>query len=147
MQRHMINCILLNFWLVYFNKAPCLFRQKNDTFFYSPELKALCELIGGDSSRCASVRASVGLFTLSDMAISETSWWIIIKFHLKHHWGGGLAALGFGSERIITLVSMATDSSHRVIIGKSCEHSSSSMFIGSSSFLQVTRTAIKDRQD
>ena len=42
-------------------------------------------------------------FTLSDMNISETSWPIIIKFHLKHHWGGGLAALGFGSDRIRTL--------------------------------------------
>ena len=62
----------------------------------------------------ASVRASVCLFTLSDMNISETSRPIIIKFHLKHHWGGGLAALGFGPD----LVSMATDSSHRVIMGK-----------------------------
>ena len=62
--------------------------------------------------------ASVGPFTLSDMNISETSWLIIIKFHLKHHWGGGYAALGFGPDRIRTLVSMATDSSHRVIMGK-----------------------------
>ena len=64
------------------------------------------------------VRASVHLFTLSDMNISETSCPIIIKFHLKNHWGGGLAALGFGPDRIRTLVSMATNSSHRVIIGK-----------------------------
>ena len=66
----------------------------------------------------ASMRASVRLFTLSDMNISETSWPIIMKCHLKHHWGGGLAALGFGPDRIRTLVSMATDSSHRVIMGK-----------------------------
>ena len=66
----------------------------------------------------ASVRASVHLFTLSDMNISETSWPIIIKFHLKHHRGGGLTAAGFGLDRIRTLVSMATDSSHRVIMGK-----------------------------
>ena len=32
--------------------------------------------------------------------------------------GGGKAALCFGSERIGTLVSMPTDSSHRVIMGK-----------------------------
>ena len=51
------------------------------------------------------------------MNISETSWQFIIKFHLKHHWGGGLAALGFGPDRIRTLVSMATDSSHTVIMG------------------------------
>ena len=41
-----------------------------------------------------------------------------IKFYLKHHWGGGKAALGFWPDGIGTLVSMATDSSHRVIIGK-----------------------------
>ena len=61
---------------------------------------------------------SVRQYTLSEMNISETSWPIIIKFHLKHHWGGGLASLGFGPDRIRTLVSMATDSSHRVIMGK-----------------------------
>ena len=33
-------------------------------------------------------------------------------------WGGGLIALGFGPGRIGTLVSMATNSSHRVIMGK-----------------------------
>ena len=43
-----------------------------------------------------SVREPVGPFTLSNMNISETSWPIVIKFHLKHYWGGGLAALGFG---------------------------------------------------
>ena len=32
--------------------------------------------------------------------------------------GGGKAALGFGPDRIGTLVCMATDSSHRVIMGK-----------------------------
>ena len=37
---------------------------------------------------------------------------------LKHHWGGGKAALSFGPDRIRTLVSMATNSSHRVIMGK-----------------------------
>ena len=45
-----------------------------------------------------------------------------------HHWGGGLAALGFGQDRIRTLVSMATDSSHRVMMGKPCDHSSSFSF-------------------
>ena len=37
---------------------------------------------------------------------------------MKHHWSGGLAALGFGPGRLRTLVSMATDSSHRVIMGE-----------------------------
>ena len=52
------------------------------------------------------------------MNISETSWPITIKFYLKHHWGGGKAALCFGADQIRTLVSMATDISHRVIMGK-----------------------------
>ena len=64
------------------------------------------------------VRSSVRLSTLSNMNISEISWLIVIKFHQKHHWGEGLTALGFGPDQIRTLVSMATDSSHRVIMGK-----------------------------
>ena len=43
---------------------------------------------------------------------------LIVLFHQKHHWGGGLTPIGFGPDRIRTLVSMATDSSHRVIMGK-----------------------------
>ena len=42
--------------------------------------------------------------TLSNMNVSETS--------------GGKDALGFGPDQIGTLVSMATDNSHRVIMGK-----------------------------
>ena len=52
------------------------------------------------------------------MNISETRGPIATKFYLKHHWVGGKDALGFGPDRIETLVSMATDSSHRVIMGK-----------------------------
>ena len=52
------------------------------------------------------------------MNISETRGPIATKFYLKHHWVGGKDVLGFGLEWIRTLVSMATDSSHRVIIGK-----------------------------
>ena len=62
----------------------------------------------------ASVRAS----TLSNMNISQTSRPITTKFYLKHHWGGGKTALGFGADQIRTLVSMAMDSSHRVIMEK-----------------------------
>ena len=64
------------------------------------------------------VRASVGVLTLSNMNISATSWQIGMKFYLKHPWGGGKASVGFDLDRIRTLVSMATDSSHRVIMGK-----------------------------
>ena len=71
------------------------------------------------------VRACVRPHFLN-MNISETSISITIKFYLKHHWGGGKAALGFGADQIRTLVSMATDSSHRVIMGKRA----SSRFLG-----------------
>ena len=56
--------------------------------------------------------------TLYFINISATSGPISIKFKLKHQWGGGKAALSFGQDRIRTLVSMATDRSHRVIVGK-----------------------------
>ena len=82
--------------------------------FSSPEPKAHGELIVYQSSRRPSVRAS----TLSNINISETSGPITTKFYLKHHWGGGKAASGFRPDRIGTLVSMATDSSHRVIMWK-----------------------------
>ena len=77
------------------------------------------ELIVYRSIRCPCVRASVG------------PWVNIFKLeYLRNQWanrnqilseaslGGGLIALGFGPGRIGTLVSMATDSSHRVIMGK-----------------------------
>ena len=66
----------------------------------------------------ASVRASVRALTLSNMNISATSGPIASKFYLKHNLGGGKAAICFWPDQIGTLVSMATDSSHRVIIGK-----------------------------
>ena len=65
-----------------------------------------------------SVRPSVRALTLSNMNISATSRPIGMKFYLKHHWGGGKASVGFDPDWIRTLVSMATDSSHRVIMGK-----------------------------
>ena len=95
----------------------------------------------------APVRASVHLSTLSNINIIETSRQIVIKFHLDQYWGRGLAALGFGPDLIRTLVSMATDSSHRVIYnGENLVTTlASSFLIGSSLFLQVTSTAIKSR--
>ena len=65
-----------------------------------------------------SVRPSVRALTLSNMNISATSRPIGMKFYPKHHWGGGKASLGFDPDWNRTLVSMATDSSHRVIMGK-----------------------------
>ena len=66
----------------------------------------------------ASVRVPLRPSTLSNMNIFETCLPIVIKFHLEHHWGGGLSVLGFGPDRIRTLVSMAIESSHRIILGK-----------------------------
>ena len=65
-----------------------------------------------------SVHALVCASTFSNMNISDTSRLIAIKFYLKHHWGGEKASVGFDPDQIRTLVSMATDSSHRVILGK-----------------------------
>ena len=66
------------------------------------------------------VRPCVRVLTLSNMNmnISATIWPIVTRFYLKHHWGGGKAALCFGLDRMGTLVSMPTNSSHRVIMGK-----------------------------
>ena len=86
--------------------------------FSSPEPKAHGELIVYQSSRRPSVRPSVRASTLSNINISETSGPITTKFYLKTHWDGGKAASGFRPDRIGTLVSMATDSSHRVIMWK-----------------------------
>ena len=61
---------------------------------------------------------SVCVVTFSNMDISETRGSIVTKFNLKQHWVGGKDALGFGPDRIRPLVSMATGSSHRVIMGK-----------------------------
>ena len=103
--------------LQYFWPASSNYRSWKP-IFSSPDPKAQGDLIVWDSSRRLSICPSVLASTLSKMNISETSWPIAIKFYLEHHWGGGLTALGFGSDRIRTLVSMATDSSHRVIMGK-----------------------------
>ena len=56
--------------------------------------------------------------TISNMNISKIRGPIATKVYLKHHWDGGKPVLGFGPDRIRTLVSIATDSSHRVIMGK-----------------------------
>ena len=79
------------------------------------------------------------------MNISKTNGSIATKFYLKHHLGGGLAALGFGPDRIRTLVSMATESSHRVIMVKTVSPLSRLFFIRSFSYLQLTKTCMRAR--
>ena len=67
----------------------------------------------------ASVRACICASVYSfNMNISATSSPIGMNFYLKHQWNGGKASVGFDPDRIRTLVSMATDSSHRVIMRK-----------------------------
>ena len=68
------------------------------------------------------------------MNISATSWLIGMKFYLKRLWGGGKASVGSDPDRIRTLVSMATDSSHRLIMAKTA---SSNSFDRVLSYLQV----------
>ena len=77
------------------------------------------------------------------MNISKTNRLIATKFYLKHHLGGGLAALGFGPDRVRTLVSMATESSHRVNGENGVSTFSRLFFILSFSYLQVTKTCIR----
>ena len=90
------------------------------------------------------MRPSVCPFTFSNMNISATSWLIGMKFYLKNHWGGGKSSVGFDPDRIRTLVSMATDSSHRVIMGKNgVIRFSRTLLIRSFSYLQVTITCMR----
>ena len=60
----------------------------------------------------------VSACTLLNTNTSATFRLIAIKFYIKHSSGAGKVALGFGPGRIRTLVSMATDSSHRLIMAK-----------------------------
>ena len=53
-----------------------------------------------------------------------------IKFYLKHHLGGGKASVGFDLDLIMTMVSMATESSHRVTVGKTASSNSRMFLIG-----------------
>ena len=62
-----------------------------------------------------SVCVSVNIFKLEYLC---NQWANHNEIYLNHHWGEGKAALGFGPDRIGSLVSMAANSSHRVIMGK-----------------------------
>ena len=77
----------------------------------TPELSALVRL----NNVCVSVCVSVDIFKLEYLC---NQWANRNKILTEPLLGWGKAALGFGPDRIGTLVSMATDSSHRVIMGK-----------------------------
>ena len=112
--------------------------------FSSPEPKAHGELIAKQSSRRPSVRACVraSVHTFKHYYLHNQQAYSN-QFYLKHHWGGGKAALCFGPDRIGTLVSMAMDSSHWVIMEKILL----AAFIFDRIFfiLQLTRTTIISR--
>ena len=76
--------------------------------------RLVCELIVYPWS---GVRPS-SLSTISNMNISATSRPITIKFYQKHHWDGGKGCFWFWPDWIKALVSMATNSSHSVIMEK-----------------------------
>ena len=59
---------------------------------------------------------------------------------MKYVFGDEKVASGFGADWIKTLVSMATDSSHRTIMGKTVF---SVVLVQSSSYLHVMRMKIK----
>ena len=87
--------------------------------FSSPEQKAHSELIVYQSIRrlcvCVSICLCVNIFKHEYL---RNQWADCKFFYLKHHLGGGKAAISFWPDQIGTLVSMATDSSHGVIIAK-----------------------------
>ena len=58
----------------------------------------------------------------------------------EHYWDGGKAALGFGPDWIKTLVSMATNSSHKVIMEKTVWHFFSAVLHPILLYLQVMMT-------
>ena len=62
---------------------------------------------------------------------------------MKYVFGGGKVASGFGADWIKTLVSMATDSSHRTIMGKQFFQVISVVLIQSCSYLHVMWMNIK----
>ena len=64
---------------------------------------------------CVCVWVSVNIFKLEYLRNQRANRNEILS---EPSLGWGKAALGFGPDRIGTLVSMATDSSHRVIMGK-----------------------------
>ena len=78
------------------------------------------------------------------MNISATSKPIAVKLYFEASLGRGKVAYGFGPDRITTLVSMATDKSHRFIMGENGVATFSRLFfIRSFSNLQVIMTCMR----
>ena len=82
------------------------------------QVTRICIKAGTSHSFWSYLPLSDESFTLLNLNISEASWPTLIKFNVKHHWGGEKVAYGFGADWIKTLISMATDSPHWLTIGK-----------------------------
>ena len=52
--------------------------------------------------------------TISNMNISKTRGPIETKFYLKHHWGGGKPALGFGPVSVLLSSSFDLHINHTI---------------------------------
>ena len=100
-------------------------QSKRTALFSSPDPKAhkVSLLDGTRLGVRASVRACVHTFKHEYLWDQQADYNQILS---EASLGWGKAALGFGADQIRTLVSMATDSSHRVIMGKRA----SSRFLG-----------------
>ena len=103
-----------------FSNRCCLiqWRLKHPGFLAHLSRRLLGELI---VYPCSGVRRCRRLSPFSNIYICKTYGPNATKFYLRHHWGEEKAALGFGPDQIRTLISMATDSSNRVIMGKTAE--------------------------
>ena len=117
-----VRC-LLSFLKNNFNIFKRMKLERSIIHFISPEPKAPVELIGSDSNQrsCVppAVRGSVCshfqiLISLRPAGRLKSNFiWSITEVG-----GGGRAACGLGPDRVSTLIFMATDSFHRVIMEK-----------------------------
>ena len=82
---------------------------------------------------------------LSNMNFSKTSWPVLVKFYVYHHWHRWKADLGFGTDWIKPVVVLATKNTHWLIMGKMVSPLFLNHFIGSSPNLQVSKTGVKSQ--
>ena len=89
--------------------------MNDSNIFSSPEPKAQDELIVYRSSRRLSVCLAVDIFKLEYL---RNQWANHNNILTEPSLGWGKSCIRFWARSVGTLVSMATDSSHRVIMGK-----------------------------
>ena len=84
-------------------------------------LAHLSQRLTGELIGCEGIRR---LSSTSVHNFKEVSGPILIKFNVNHHLAGELTALGLGADCIKIVVSMATNSSHRLTMGKTKKYDS-----------------------